>query len=190
MAKIVGVCISDRKGVPKKNVGSAYLEIAKGLENDAHSGFGHRQVSLLAKESIDKMRQKIINDHKGRWLPNSPLLRGVRGVLGRQRGSSSLTDVELREGSFAENLTTEGIDLKSLLIGTEMKIGETVRLRITQIGKDCHAKGDPARPDGRSGGCAIFRKIGDCIMPVEGIFAEVLQSGDVKIGDKIEISKI
>ena len=156
--KIVGVCISDRKGVPKKNVGSAYLEIAKGLKNDAHSGFGHRQVSLLARESIDKMREK---------------------------------GYELQEGSFAENLTTEGIDLKSLPIGTEMKIGETARLRITQIGKDCHAKpssGGPARPDGRSGGCAIFRKIGDCIMPVEGVFAEVLQSGDVKIGDKIEIT--
>lgn len=155
MAKIVGVCISDRKGVPKKNVGSAYLEIAKGLKNDAHSGFGHRQVSLLARESIDKMREK---------------------------------GYELQEGSFAENLTTEGIDLKNLPIGTELKIGETVRLRITQIGKDCHAK--PAQPGGRSGGCAIFRKIGDCIMPVEGVFAEVLQSGDVKIGDKIEISNL
>ena len=144
MAKIVGVCISDRKGVSKKNVGSAYLEIAKGLKNDAHSGSGHRQVSLLAKESIDKMREK---------------------------------GYELVEGSFAENLTTEGIELKKLPIGTEMKIGEAVRLRITQIGKDCHTK------------CAIFRKIGDCIMPFEGVFAEVLQSGDVKIGDKIEIMK-
>jgi len=154
MAKIVGVCISDRKGVSKKNVGCAYLEIAKGLKNDAHSGSGHRQVSLLAKESIDKMREK---------------------------------GYELVEGSFAENLTTEGIDLKKLPIGTEMKIGETVRLCITQIGKDCHNK--PARSGVRSGGCAIFRKIGDCIMPIEGVFAEVLQSGDVKIGDKIEIMK-
>ncbi|MFH1230712.1 MAG: MOSC domain-containing protein [Planctomycetota bacterium] len=142
MGKIVGVCISDRKGIPKKNVGRAYLEIAKGLKGDAHSGFGHRQVSLLARESIDKMREK---------------------------------GYELQEGSFAENLTTEGIDLIRLPVGTEMKIGGTVRLRITQIGKDCHTK------------CAIFRKIGDCIMPLEGIFAEVLQSGDVKIGDKIEI---
>lgn len=171
MAKIVGVCVSDRKGVPKKNVGSAYLEIAKGLKNDAHSGFGLRQVSLLARESIDRFVT----------LTASKM---------REKG------YELQEGSFAENLTTEGIDLKSLPIGTEMKIGETVRLRITQIGKDCHAKhaqpggqsGGPARPDGLSGGCAIFRKIGDCIMPVEGVFAEVLQSGDVKIGDKIEIS--
>ncbi|MFH0888357.1 MAG: MOSC domain-containing protein [Planctomycetota bacterium] len=151
--KIVGVCISDRKGIPKKNVGSAYIEIAKGLKNDAHSGFGLRQVSLLARESIDRFVT----------LTASKM---------REKG------YELQEGSFAENLTTEGIDLKSLPIGTELKIGETVRLRITQIGKDCHTK------------CAIFRKIGDCIMPVEGVFAEVLQSGDVKIGDKIEISNL
>jgi len=153
MAKIVGVCISDRKGVPKKNIGSAYLEKGLGIKEDAHSGKWHRQISLLAKESIDKIKSAI----RKKFIPPSA-------------GQS-----EICPGSFAENLTTEGIDLKNLPIGTEMKIGETVRLRITQIGKDCHTK------------CAIFRKIGDCIMPLEGIFAEVLQSGNVKIGDKIEI---
>ena len=140
--KIVGVCISNRKGIPKKNVHSAYLEVGKGLKGDAHSGPGPRQVSLLARDSIDKMRRK---------------------------------GYKLAEGSFAENLTTEGIDLKNLAIGTEIRIGKTVLLRVTQIGKECHTK------------CAIFRKIGECIMPVEGIFAEVLQSGEIEIGDRIEI---
>ena len=143
MAKIVGVCISDRKGIPKKNVGSAYLEAGLGIKDDAHSGQWHRQISLLANEAIDTMRQK---------------------------------GYELVEGSFAENLTTEGVDLKNLPIGTELKVGESVRLKITQIGKECHTK------------CAIFRKVGECIMPLEGVFAEVLESGTVKVGDTIEIT--
>ncbi|MDI6733130.1 MAG: MOSC domain-containing protein [Planctomycetota bacterium] len=147
MAKIVGVCISDRKGIPKKNIGSAYLERDCGIKEDAHSGSGHRQISLLAKESIDKF-----------VIQNLP--------MGHTPSAIGL-------GSFAENLTTEGIDLKNLAIGTELKVGETVRLRITQIGKDCHTK------------CAIFRKIGDCVMPLEGVFAEVVQSGTIKVGDEI-----
>jgi len=140
MSKIVGVCTSSRKGVPKKNIGKAYLEIGVGLKDDAHAGGGHREVSLLAKESIDKMRKK--------------------GYV-------------LSEGSFAENLTTEGIDIKELAVGTELRIGNEVELRITQIGKKCHIK------------CAIFKKMGDCIMPTEGVFAEVLKSGWVKTGDTI-----
>ena len=144
MAKIVGVCISDRKGIPKKNIGSAYLEVGVGIKEDAHSGSWHRQISLLAKESIDKMRAK---------------------------------GYDLVEGSFAENITTEGIDLKSLPIGTEIKIGDTVHLKITQIGKDCHTK------------CAIYRKIGDCIMPLEGIFAEVIKEGQVQVGNIIEVTQ-
>ena len=141
MGKIIGACISDRKGIPKKNVGSAYLEKGLGIKDDAHSGKWHRQISLLANEAIDTMRQK---------------------------------GYKLVEGSFAENLTTEGIDLKNLPIGTELKVGASVRLKITQIGKECHTK------------CAIFRKVGECIMPLEGVFAEVLASGTVQVGDIIE----
>jgi len=170
MGKIIGVCISTRKGVPKDNVGSAYLEAGLGIKEDAHSGPWHRQISLLANESIDKMRQKIINDHKGRCLPDNH---------GRQRGLPSLTEreYELQAGTFAENLTTEGIDLKNLPVGTELKVGESVRLKITQIGKECHTK------------CAIFRKVGECIMPLEGVFAEVLESGTVQVGNIIEVRK-
>ena len=80
-------------------------------------------------------------------------------------------------GDFAENLTTEGIDLVSLPVGTRINIGKKVVLEVTQIGKDCHA------------GCAIFKQIGKCIMPKEGVFAKVICGGDVKTGDQIIAEK-
>ena len=95
---------------------------------------------------------------------------------GRQSANEAIDTMRQKvlrvsRGLFAENLTTEGVDLKNLPIGTELKVGLTVRLKITQIGKKCHTK------------CAIFRKVGECIMPLEGVFAEVLESGTVKVGD-------
>ena len=113
-----------------------------GLEGDAHGGPWHRQVSLLANESIEKMRRKGLN---------------------------------VSYGDFAENITTEGVDLVHLPIGTEIRIGNSVLLRVTQIGKECHER------------CAIYYQAGDCVMPREGIFAEVLKEGEVKVGDKITI---
>ncbi len=77
-------------------------------------------------------------------------------------------------GDFAENLTTEGIELVSLPIGTHVCIGEEIVLEITQIGKECHT------------GCAIYRQIGKCIMPKEGVFARVLCGGSVKGGNQIK----
>jgi len=141
VAKVIAVCISDKKGEPKRNVGSARLIKDFGVEGDAHAGPWHRQVSLLAIESINKMVGK-----------------GLRVGI----------------GDFAENLTTEGIDLVHLPIGTRLKVGEAL-LEITQIGKTCHTK------------CAIFQKAGDCIMPREGIFAKVLEGGMVSAGDSIEV---
>jgi len=160
MAKIVGVCVSDRKGVPKKNIGAALLETGSGLKGDAHAGPWHRQVSLLAKESLDKFQIRH---------PSASLGTGPKS-LDFTRDKS-----EIGLGSFAENLTTEGLDLKNLPVGTELAVGKSVRLRITQIGKECHTK------------CAIGRKVGKCIMPVEGVFAEVISGGPVKVGDPIEI---
>jgi len=87
----------------------------------------------------------------------------------KQKGLS-----DLETGSFAENLTTEGVILFELPVGTKLKIGETL-MEVTQIGKECHA------------GCAIRQKTGDCVMPREGIFAKVLTPGWVKSGDEIEI---
>ena len=142
MGKIYAVCSSANKGERKKNVARGHLLPGLGLEGDAHAGFNHRQVSLLALESIEKM--------------------AAMGLL-------------VGPGDFAENLTTTGIKLPELPVGTRLKIGPGVILRVTQIGKECHNR------------CAIYDQAGDCVMPREGIFAEVLQGGPVKAGDTIEV---
>lgn len=142
MAKLVAVCTSERKGMRKKNVGTGVLVTNFGLEGDAHGGDWHRQVSLLALESIKKMQD-----------------------LG----------LDVVPGDFAENLTTEGIELVSLPIGTKLRIGGTGLGEVTQIGKECHAK------------CAIYYQAGDCVMPKEGIFIRVLEGGQVAVGDEIEV---
>ncbi len=143
VGKVVAISISKKKGIPKTNVQSAKLIENFGIEGDVHAGNWHRQVSFLALESIDKMREK--------GLPN------------------------LRPGAFAENITTEFLELPMLEIGTRMKIGNEAELEITQIGKECHTK------------CAIFTKVGDCVMPREGIFSKVIRSGEIFIGDEIQI---
>lgn len=141
-AKVVAINISEKKGTPKIEIPIGKFIENHGLENDAHAGNWHRQVSLLAQESINKMIERGI-DH-------------------------------LTVGSFAENITTEGIELHTLPVGTRLKIGDTIQ-EVTQIGKTCHSK------------CAIFQKVGSCIMPTEGIFTIVLKSGMIKPGDEIEI---
>lgn len=143
MAKVVAVNISEKKGVVKKPVESINLIVDHGIEGDAHAGKWHRQVSLLANESIDKMRGK---------------------------------GIDLDYGVFAENITTEGIEVFSLPVGTELQIGEAI-LEVTQIGKKCH------------NGCEIRQIVGDCVMPREGIFAKVLKGGQVKANDPISIIK-
>lgn len=141
MGKIIAVCTSEKKGMRKKNIHQGELQVDFGLKGDAHGGPWHRQVSLLAIESIDKMRAK---------------------------------GLDVNPGDFAENLTTEGIDLVSLPIGTKVKIGERALGEVTQIGKECHNR------------CAIYYQAGDCVMPKEGIFIKVLVGGEVKEGDSIE----
>lgn len=140
--KVLAVNISEDKGTKKTNIRSCTLLKDVGLKGDAHGGPWHRQVSLLANESIEKMRGKGLS---------------------------------VGYGDFAENLTTEGIDLVHLPIGTEIHIGNSVILRVTQIGKECHDR------------CAIYYQAGDCVMPKEGIFAEVVSEGEVKVGDEIII---
>jgi MOSC domain-containing protein YiiM len=140
--KVLAVNISEDKGTKKANIQSCALLKDFGLKGDAHAGPWHRQVSLLANESIEKMRVKGLN---------------------------------VGYGDFAENITTEGIDLVHLPIGTKIRIGNSVILRVTQIGKECHER------------CAIYYQAGDCVMPKEGIFAEVVSQGEVKVGDEIII---
>ena len=140
MARVVAVCRSDEKGVSKEPVPEGIIGEG-GLAGDAHADCAtHRQVSLLALESISKMRD---------------------------------SGMDLKPGDFAENLTTEGIDLVSLPIGARINIGGEVILEITQIGKKCHT------------GCAIFRQVGRCIMPKEGVFTRVVCGGTVRAGDII-----
>jgi MOSC domain-containing protein YiiM len=140
--KVLAVNISENKGTKKTNIQSCALLKEFGLKGDAHAGPWHRQVSLLANESIEKMR-----------------------AVGLKVGY----------GDFAENITTQGIDLVHLPIGTEIRIGNGVILQVTQIGKECHEH------------CAIYYQAGDCVMPKEGIFAEVIREGEVKVGDEILI---
>ncbi len=140
MGKIIAVCVSKKKGERKVNVGRGMLVKDLGLKGDGHAGFAHRQVSLLAMESIRKMQDKGLDVHPG---------------------------------DFAENLTTEGINLITLPVGSRLQAGTGGILRVTQIGKECHSH------------CAIYEQAGDCVMPREGIFAEVLKGGEVKTGDVI-----
>ncbi len=139
---VKSINISTEKGVVKVPVETAVLIEEFGIEGDAHGGFAHRQVSLLAQESVNKMIEM-----------------GVKG---------------LTEGVFAENLTTEGLELYTLPVGTRLQIGETLH-EVTQIGKECHH------------GCAIMQQVGMCIMPKEGIFTRVLKGGTIKPGDGIEV---
>lgn len=138
---VMAVCTSEKKGIRKRDVGQAELRPEWGIVGDAHAADWHRQVSLLAWESIEKMR-----------------------ALGLNVGP----------GSFAENITTVGLDLPSLPVGTQLRLGQAL-VEVTQIGKVCHDR------------CAIYYQAGDCVMPKEGIFVRVQQGGAVAVGDEIEV---
>ena len=143
MAKIITVCRSEKKGTKKEAVKEGVLREDYGLIDDAHADCcTHRQVSLLAVESINKMQ-------------------GLGFSVG--------------PGDFAENLTIEGMDLVSLPVGTRLSIEGRVILEVTQIGKECHT------------GCAVFRQVGKCIMPKEGVFARVIRGGIVRPGDRLMV---
>lgn len=140
MARVVAVNISKKRGTFKYPETEVLLKPDYGIEGDAHAGNWHRQVSLLAQESVEKMRALGVKD--------------------------------LTPGKFAENITTAGIDLTVLPLGTRLAVGNTV-LEVTQIGKECHQH------------CQIFQQVGMCVMPTEGIFAKVITGGTVKQGDEI-----
>ncbi len=140
--KIRAISVSKEKGTQKINVPEVELKVDCGIVGDAHAGKWHRQISLLAFESIEKM-----------------VAMGA----------------DVSPGNFAENITTEGIDLLALSLGGRLRLGESVELEITQFGKKCHSH------------CEIFHQVGDCIMPREGIFAKVIAPGRISVGDAIEV---
>jgi len=141
MGKVMAVCVSDKKGVQKRDVGSVTLKEDWGIEGDAHAGKWHRQVSLLSYDKIEDFRK--------RWA-------------------------EVNHGAFGENLVVEGIDFRTLPIGTRFRCGD-VLLELTQIGKECHSH------------CEIYKKMGDCIMPREGVFTKVIQGGTISVGDELTV---
>ncbi|HSQ89928.1 MOSC domain-containing protein [Romboutsia sp.] len=142
MARVVSINISEKKGVIKVPVNKAEIKTDHGIVGDAHAGNWHRQISMLAEESIDKMKNKGFN--------------------------------HLKFGDFAENITTKGIEVYKLPVGTRLKIGDC-EVEVTQIGKECH------------GGCEVKKITGDCVMPREGIFVRVIKEGTIQVNDNIEI---
>ncbi len=141
MGNVIAVCISEKKGVQKRNVGSARFIEDWGIENDAHAGKWHRQVSLLSHDRVEEFR--------------------ARGAV-------------VDDGAFGENLVVSGFDFKNLPVGTKFRCND-VLLEMTQIGKQCHAH------------CEIYKVMGDCIMPREGVFARVLHGGTISVGDTLSI---
>jgi molybdopterin adenylyltransferase len=137
--EIVSVNISKEKGTVKVpiEIGNVF---EYGIAEDAHAGKWHRQISLLAKESIDK--------------------------FGKQANRN------FNYGEFAENITTQGISLLDTAPLDIFEIGDVI-LEVTQLGKKCHG-----------GSCAIYREVGNCVMPKEGIFTRVVQQGILKAGLK------
>ncbi len=141
MSKIHAISVSDKKGVRKTNVEKANFINDYGIEGDAHAAKWHKQISLLALESVNTMVKQ---------------------------------GLDVKSGDFAENVTTVGLDLVSLPIGTKLEIGN-IELIISQLGKVCHNR------------CAIYHQAGDCVMPREGIFGVVRGNGELKVGDDIKI---
>ena len=140
--KIVSIATSRKKGTRKTTIDSAVVLRDHGLQDDAHAGDWHRQVSFLANESIQRARKQ---------------------------------GLDVGFGDFAENIATEGIDWLTLPVGTRLQLGAEALVEVTQIGKECHNK------------CAIYYKAGDCIMPREGVFAKVIEGGDISSNDEIKI---
>ena len=141
MGKVIAVCISEKRGTVKKNVQECTVVEGFGLENDAHGGNWHRQISLLSYDQV-----KDFNARGG-----------------------NVTD-----GDFGENILVEGYDFKTLPIGTRFKCNDVI-LELTQVGKKCHHH------------CEIFHRVGDCIMPREGVFTKVIHGGKIKVGDDFTI---
>jgi len=138
--KVISVNISEKKGTGKHPVEKITITEA-GVMEDAHAGDWHRQVSLLAMESIEKFSKEAKR--------------------------------KINFGEFAENITTQGIELPRCHIFDRFRIGET-ELELTQIGKECHGTA-----------CAIFKEVGNCVMPKEGVFCRVRKTGGIKPNDRI-----
>jgi MOSC domain-containing protein YiiM len=142
---IVAVCRSEKTGTKKEPCGAGMFIENFGMAGDAH-----------AAHTVQGVKRHVS-------LLSTTSIAKMQGL-----------GIEMGPGDFAENLTVDGIDLPSLIPGTQLRAADTV-LEITQIGKACHK------------GCAIFKAVGTCVMPKEGVFAKVVRGGEIKTGDTIEV---
>ena len=143
VGKVRAICISEERGVEKKEVESAVLVEGEGIKGDAHAGKWHRQVSILSGGRVDEFNRK---------------------------------GADVNNGAFGENLLLDGIDCVYLPVGTVLTIGdEGVQIRVTQKGKECHTH------------CRIYKRMGECIMPHQGVFTEVIKGGSIKKGDQVSV---
>ncbi len=135
-----------------KKKGTRKTDVKEGLIEENYGLAGDAHADCTTHRQVSLLDINSINKMRGRGLDVNP-------------------------GDFAENLTTEGINLLSLPVGTRISAGKEVILEITQIGKECHTK------------CAIYHQLGQCVMPEEGVFARVIRGGHVSTGDEITVEK-
>lgn len=168
--KIEALCISEARGTVKHAVPEVRLIKAYGIEGDAHAGHWHRQVSLLSSEQVKAFNKRIAESNTRIQEQANALVSDKKKIT---NGAERSIEPAI-EGTFGENILVSGIDLPKLPVGSLIKAGDVV-LKLSQIGKECHSH------------CQIFQRVGDCIMPREGVFATVEQGGILKAGMELEI---
>ncbi len=166
---VMSVNVSTKKGEAKKPVDQVVLREDYGIEGDVHAGLREKQVSLLAWESVEQQLAEM--REKGVKCPKAEQLTEKAG----ETRSEEQDPYELHPGDYAENLTVRGVDLKAVKPGDRIEVGEAL-LEVTRIGKKCHRH------------CAIYERLGDCVMPREGVFTKVLRGGRVASGDDVSVA--
>ena len=169
---VVSVNVSSRKGEAKRPVAKAVFREGHGIEGDVHAGPGERQVSLLAWEAVQA--QVELMRREGVTCPKAADLAHGHAEGARARGRADDAP-DIRPGDYAENLTAQGVDLAGVSPGARIEVGREVLLEVTRIGKECHTV------------CAVYARLGDCVMPREGVFARVLRGGRVRAGDDVRL---
>jgi hypothetical protein len=170
---VLSVNVSARRGEAKRPVAAAVFVRDRGIQGDCHAGPGVRQVSLLAWESVEA--QLALMREKGVRCPRAgELVARGGGEPAAEGGPPAPDPCDVRPGDYAENLTVRGVDLGAVRPGDEIEAGPAL-LEVTRIGKECHRH------------CAVYARLGDCVMPREGVFARVLRGGRVRAGDEVAV---
>lgn len=158
---------------PLRTADDAYSGSARivSINTSAHKGTRKTPVAD-GHDTVIEQFGLASDAHAGHWHRQVSFLAAESIDTARARG------LDVCEGDFGENFTTQGINLLSLPLGTQLKLGSEVLVEISQIGKVCHTR------------CAIYYLAGDCIFPHEGIFGVVLQGGEIHIGDDIQVVKL